>query len=72
LIYKKENKNRALRVVRSKPKATSSNEFWGIDMTKVLTPTGWVYITIVLDWYTKKVVAIIQVFKVNLVIGYQL
>jgi len=25
-------------------------------MTKVMTRTGWVYITIVLDWYSKKVV----------------
>ena len=25
-------------------------------MTKVLTPTGYVYITFVLDWYTKKIV----------------
>jgi putative transposase len=25
-------------------------------MTKVLTNTGWVYVVIVLDWYTKKIV----------------
>ena len=25
-------------------------------MTKVLTPSGWVYIVLVLDWYTKKIV----------------
>ena len=42
---------------RSKPKPTRPNEWWGIDMTKVLVEGfGWVYIVIVLDWYTKKIV----------------
>ena len=42
---------------RSKPKATKPNEWWGIDMTKVLVEDcGWVYIVLVLDWYTKKIV----------------
>lgn len=42
---------------RSKPKATHPNEFWGIDMTKVIIPSfGWLYLVIVLDWYTKKIV----------------
>jgi len=41
---------------RSKPKPTRPNEWWGIDMTKVLVNGwGWVYIVIVLDWYTKKI-----------------
>ena len=32
-------------------------EAWGIDMTKFLVePVGWVYLVIVLDWYTKKIV----------------
>jgi putative transposase len=36
---------------RSKPKPTRPNEWWGIDMTKVLVEGfGWVYIVIVLDW----------------------
>ena len=41
---------------RSKPKASRPNEFWGTDMTKVMIPTfGWLYMVIVLDWYTKKI-----------------
>jgi putative transposase len=41
----------------SKPQPTQPNEWWGIDMTKVLVEGfGWVYIVIVLDWYTKKIV----------------
>lgn len=42
---------------KSKPKPEQPNQWWGIDMTKVLVSGfGWVYITIVLDWHTKKVV----------------
>jgi putative transposase len=42
---------------RSKPGPTKPNEWWGIDMTKVLVEgLGWVYIVLVLDWYTKKIV----------------
>jgi putative transposase len=42
---------------RSKPKPTKPNEWWGIDMTKVLVQGfGWVYIVMVLDWYTKTIV----------------
>jgi len=41
---------------RSKPKPTHPNEWWGIDMTKIMTSSGWVYLVIVLDWYTKKIV----------------
>ena len=40
---------------RNKPKATRPNQFWGTDMTKVMIPGfGWLYLVIVLDWYTKK------------------
>jgi putative transposase len=36
---------------RSKPQPTTPNEWWGIDVTKVLVQgSGWVYIVIVLDW----------------------
>lgn len=56
LLSKKYAKNKALRVIKPKPQADRPNQYWGIDMTKVLTPTGWVYITVVLDWYSKKVV----------------
>ena len=42
---------------RSKPRPTKPDEWWGIDMTKVLVEGfGWVYIIVVLDWYTKKIV----------------
>jgi len=42
---------------RSKPRANRPNQYWGIDMTKFIVPAiGWVYLVIVLDWYTKKIV----------------
>jgi len=41
---------------RSKPRPDRPKQWWGIDMTKVMTDTGWVYVVIVLDWYTKKIV----------------
>jgi len=41
---------------RPKPRADRPKQWWGIDMTKVLTNTGWVYVVIVLDWYSKKIV----------------
>jgi putative transposase len=41
----------------NKPRPTRPNEWWGTDMTKVLVEGfGWVYIVLVLDWYTKKIV----------------
>jgi transposase InsO family protein len=49
--------HRACRTPRAKPKATHARQFWGIDMTKFMIPIlGWVYLVIVLDWYTKKIV----------------
>lgn len=42
---------------RSKPRPTAPQQWWGIDMTKVMVqPLGCVYVVIVLDWYTKKIV----------------
>ncbi len=41
---------------RPKPRPDRPLEWWGIDMTKVMTDSGWVYVVIVLDWYTKKIV----------------
>jgi len=42
---------------KSKPKATRPNQYWGIDMTKfMINGLGWVYLVIVLDWFTKKIV----------------
>ena len=70
LTCKKETKNKALRLIKPKPKAQRANQYFGIDMTKVKTPTGWVYITIVLDIGTrKKLSAIISAYKANQGIG---
>jgi putative transposase len=42
---------------RFKPRAFHPNQFWGIDMTKIkMAGWGWIYFTIVLDWYTKEIV----------------
>jgi len=41
---------------RPKPRPDRPNQWWGIDMTKVMTESGWAYIVLVLDWYSKKVV----------------
>jgi len=42
--------------IRPKPRPDRPHQWWGIDMTKVMTETGWVYVVIVLDWYTKQIV----------------
>ena len=39
-----------------KPKPERPGEWWGIDMTKVMTNSGWVYVVLVLDWFTKRIV----------------
>jgi putative transposase len=40
-----------------KPEPTKPNEWCDIDMTKVLVGDfGWIYIVVVLDWYTKPMV----------------
>lgn len=52
LKAKRDNQNN-----RSKPRADRLHQFWGTDMTKIMIPTfGWVYLVIVLDWFTKKIV----------------
>ncbi len=58
LTVKNNAKLRATRVPqRSKPRPDRPNQWWGIDMTKVMVENfGWVYVVIVLDWYSKKVV----------------
>ena len=43
--------------IRPKPRAECPNQFWGIDMTKIRMATwGWLYLVVVLDWYTKEIV----------------
>lgn len=58
LSVKANDKLRASRTPkRSKPRPDRPNQWWGIDMTKVMVEgTGWIYVTLVLDWYSKKVV----------------
>jgi putative transposase len=57
LLVKKDSKIKALRTpARSKPRPEHPNQWWGIDMTKVMVNGfGWMYIVVVLDWYTKKI-----------------
>ena len=58
LMVKPDTKLKAIRTpARSKPKPNSPDQWWGIDMTKVMIQGfGWMYIVVVLDWYTKKIV----------------
>jgi transposase InsO family protein len=54
-------KNQILKACRtpmpSKPRTKRPNEIWGIDMTKIkLTGSGWLYLQVVLDWGSKKIV----------------
>lgn len=43
--------------IRPKPVAKHPNQFWGIDMTKIkLHSWGWLYLVIVLDWYSKEII----------------
>lgn len=42
---------------KNKPRANRLDQFWGTDMTKILiTSFGWLYLVIVLDWFSKKIV----------------
>jgi len=57
LTVKRNQKLKAKRTSRRpKPVPDRPDQWWGIDMTKVITQSGWAYIVLVLDWYTKKVV----------------
>jgi putative transposase len=58
LVVKRNMRLKAMRTpTRSKPQPTRPNQWWGIDMTKVMVKNfGWMYIVVVLDWYTKKIV----------------
>lgn len=58
LLVNKNTKLKAKRCFnRPKPRADKPNQYWGIDMTKVkIDGWGWVYIHIVLDWFTKEVI----------------
>ncbi len=58
LLVKPDNRLKAIRTpARSKPRPVRPNQWWGIDMTKVMIQGfGWMYLVVVLDWYTKKIV----------------
>jgi putative transposase len=58
LLVKPNMRIKAIRTLsRSKPKPDRPNQWWGIDMTKVMVDGfGWMYLVIVLDWYSKKIV----------------
>ena len=59
LCTKKMRPKTADRNHRPKPQASKPDQIWGTDMTKVFVEgDGWTYITVVLDWYTKKVVGL--------------
>ena len=40
----------------SKPRPVRPCQWWGTDMTKVMTESGWVYVVLVVDWFSKKIV----------------
>ncbi len=57
LLVKADTRLLAKRVSNTrKPRPERANQWWGIDMTKVMTRNGWAYVVLVLDWYSKKVV----------------
>lgn len=58
LVVKPNTRLKAVRTSgRSKPRPVRPRQWWGIDMTKVMVEGfGWMYIVVVLDWYTKKIV----------------
>jgi len=56
LLVKGDEKLKAKRTSRqSKPRPEKPNNWWGVDMTKVLTAEGWAYLVVVNDWFTKKI-----------------
>ncbi len=58
LLVSKNTRLKACRTaLKAKPRANKPNQIWGIDMTKVMVNGwGWLYLHVVLDWYTKKIV----------------
>jgi putative transposase len=57
LIMKKSRLLAKRAPIKPKPRASRPNQYWGTDMTKVKVGSfGWIYIHVVLDWYTKEIV----------------
>jgi len=57
LLVQKNMKLRAKRgELNPKPRAIILNQYWGMDMTKIKFPSGWAYLHLVKDWYSKEIV----------------
>jgi transposase InsO family protein len=57
LIHKRSRFLARRKPERPKPRASYPNKYWGTDMTKIkIGSFGWVYLHIVLDWYTKELI----------------
>ena len=58
LLVPKDKALRAKRYsTRPKPVANRPNQYFGTDMTKILIgPWGWLYLVVVLDWFTKEII----------------
>jgi transposase InsO family protein len=58
LLVTKNQRLKAKRTrTRPKPRADRPNHLWGVDMTKIkMTTWGWLYLVVVLDWYTKEII----------------
>lgn len=60
LLVEKNSRLKAKRDAKAKkPRPSSPNQWWGIDLTKVLTAAGWAYLVVVTDWFTKKILAVV-------------
>lgn len=57
-LTQKTAKRKPVRPLKAKPRASKPDEIWGIDMTKfIVEGLGWVYLVLVLDWFTKRIVS---------------
>ena len=57
LISKKSRLLAKRKPFRPKPRGAYPNHVWGTDMTKIkLGSFGWIYLHIVLDWFTKEII----------------
>jgi transposase InsO family protein len=58
LLVTRLYKTKAKRTIyRPKPRAQYPNNIWGTDMTKIkIASWGWMYLVIVLDWYTREII----------------
>jgi transposase InsO family protein len=57
LLVRRETRLLAKRTSNTPPpRPEQANQWWGIDMTRVMTASGWAYVVLVVDWYSKKVV----------------